>query len=106
MVKKKKNNQPVENKEQTEEQTIAETTHTQNEESLKNESAFVSDTGALQAKMVETFKNAHKQVNIPNMLTIFRIWTIPVVVLTFFFTSATAAWIGVFLFALASITDY
>ncbi|MBQ9089960.1 MAG: CDP-diacylglycerol--glycerol-3-phosphate 3-phosphatidyltransferase [Alphaproteobacteria bacterium] len=40
------------------------------------------------------------------MLTLFRIWIIPVIVFTFFFNNATAAWLGVFLFGLASISDY
>lgn len=47
-----------------------------------------------------------KKINIPNLLTIGRIWAIPVIVATFFFTSPIAAWTGVVLFALAGITDY
>ncbi len=47
-----------------------------------------------------------KKVNIPNLLTIGRIWAIPLIVATFFFDGAVSAWIGVILFALAGITDY
>ncbi len=110
MVKKTKNTQPVENKSKSPKEKSSEPTNivvSKPESQSKNESAFTADTVALQAKVVETFKHAHKKVNIPNMLTIFRIWTIPAVVLTFFFDkNCTAAWIGVFLFALASISDY
>lgn len=55
---------------------------------------------------LEQVKNIKKQVNIPNLLTLFRIWAIPGIVLTFFFNNATSAWIGVILFALAGISDY
>ncbi len=51
-------------------------------------------------------KDMKKQMNIPNLLTLFRIWAIPGIVLTFFFNSASAAWFGVLLFALAGISDY
>ena len=51
-------------------------------------------------------KDMKKQMNIPNLLTLFRIWAIPGIVLTFFFNTATAAWFGVLLFALAGISDY
>ncbi len=51
-------------------------------------------------------KDVKKQMNIPNLLTLFRIWAIPGIVLTFFFNSASAAWFGVLLFALAGISDY
>ena len=44
--------------------------------------------------------------NIPNMLTLGRVWVIPLIVATFFFKEAWAAWTGVVLFALAGITDY
>lgn len=51
-------------------------------------------------------KDVKKQMNIPNLLTLFRIWAIPGIVLTFFFNSASMAWFGVLLFALAGISDY
>lgn len=51
-------------------------------------------------------ENIKKKVNIPNVLTIGRIWAIPVIVATFFFNGATAAWIGMVLFVLAAVTDY
>ena len=57
-------------------------------------------------KVKSTVQAVHKQINIPNLLTIGRIWAIPMVVLTFFFDGFWAAWLGVILFALAGITDY
>lgn len=51
-------------------------------------------------------KDVKKQMNIPNLLTLFRIWAIPGIVLTFFFPTAFWAWLGVVLFALAGISDY
>lgn len=51
-------------------------------------------------------KDMKKQINIPNLLTLFRIWAIPGIVLTFFFETAFSAWLGVVLFALAGISDY
>lgn len=51
-------------------------------------------------------KDVKKQMNIPNLLTLFRIWAIPGIVLTFFFPTAFWAWFGVVLFALAGISDY
>ena len=47
-----------------------------------------------------------KKVNIPNILTVGRIWAIPLIVATFFFEGPVSAWIGVVLFTLAGITDY
>ncbi len=58
------------------------------------------------AKAVETLKTVKKQVNIPNLLTMLRIWAIPAIVITFFFQSPAWAWAGVILFAAAGITDY
>lgn len=57
-------------------------------------------------KTINSLKIAHKKMNIPNMLTLFRIWAIPAIVFTFFFDTATAAWIGVLLFMLAGVSDY
>ena len=51
-------------------------------------------------------KDVKKQMNIPNLLTLFRIWAIPGIVVTFFFPTAFWAWLGVVLFALAGISDY
>ena len=50
--------------------------------------------------------NVHKRVNIPNLLTMLRIWAIPAIVATFFFQHPAWAWVGLVLFALAGITDY
>lgn len=58
------------------------------------------------SKTAQTFKTVKKQVNIPNLLTLFRIWAIPAIVITFFFNNAIAAWTGVLLFFLAAISDY
>lgn len=58
-------------------------------------------------EMVEQVKkDVKKQMNIPNLLTLFRIWAIPGIVATFFFPGAFWAWFGVVLFALAGISDY
>ncbi len=107
MVKKNKNTKSIENKEEKE---ISATTDTIKNNVANSESDNQNESESatlLQAKVMEPLKKAQKKVNIPNMLTIFRIWTIPVVVATFFFgESRAAAWIGVFLFILASITDY
>lgn len=62
------------------------------------------------SKVVMTLKtvpqNVKRKVNIPNLLTMFRIWAIPVIVAMFFFNNAIAAWMSVFLFFLAGISDY
>ena len=47
-----------------------------------------------------------KKVNIPNLLTRIRIWAIPLIVATFFFSHPAWAWVSVGLFILAGITDY
>ncbi len=47
-----------------------------------------------------------KQVNIPNLLTMIRIWIIPVIVFLFFFDGLWASITAVVLFVLAGITDY
>ena len=66
----------------------------------------------IQQKVAPVLKKAEKKINIPNLLTMIRIWAIPLIVLTFFFKesslvhSAAWAWIGVLLFAIAGITDY
>lgn len=49
---------------------------------------------------------AVKKVNIPNLLTMIRIWTIPVIVLTLAIPTPFWAWVSVILFAVAGITDY
>jgi len=61
---------------------------------------------SVQSKAVEKLKNVKKQVNIPNLLTMMRIWAIPAIVITFFFDTPFGAWAGVILFAAAGITDY
>ncbi len=69
-------------------------------------SAVKSKMKTVQTKMKTVHKTVEKKVNIPNLLTVLRIWAIPAIVLTFFFENALSAWIGVVLFALAGITDY
>lgn len=44
--------------------------------------------------------------NVPNMLCYFRIAVIPVMVLLFYFDSAFAAWLNLFFFALAGLSDF
>ncbi len=51
-------------------------------------------------------KKSKQEINIPNALTIGRIWAIPLIVATFFFDGPIPAWTGVVLFGLAGITDY
>ena len=57
-------------------------------------------------KMKTTAAAVRKGINIPNLLTVGRIWAIPVIIATFFFPQPIWAWIGVALFVLAAITDY
>lgn len=49
-----------------------------------------------------------RKINIPNILTLGRIWAIPLIVFTMYFIekSVVMAWISVALFALAGLTDY
>ncbi len=50
---------------------------------------------------------AKKQINIPNVLTIGRMWAIPLIVAALYFKDCTMfSWAAVVLFALAGITDY
>jgi len=44
--------------------------------------------------------------NLPNILTMSRIFIIPIVVATFFFDSPTMRWTAVILFTIAGITDF
>jgi cardiolipin synthase len=44
--------------------------------------------------------------NVPNMLCYFRVAVIPVMLLLFFFDNAFTAWVNLFLFALAGLSDY
>lgn len=66
----------------------------------------------IQKKVAPVLKKAEKKINIPNLLTMIRIWAIPLIVLSFFFKAASSdhstawAWVGVVLFAIAGITDY
>ena len=64
-------------------------------------------------KVKSTANAVRRGMNIPNLLTMGRIWAIPAIVLTMFFDKIaenadkpTWAWIGVGLFILAGITDY
>ena len=66
----------------------------------------------IQQKVAPVLKKAEKKINIPNLLTMIRMWAIPLIVLTFFCKEASPnhgamwAWIGVVLFAIAGVTDY
>ena len=55
-----------------------------------------------------SLKMEEKKVNIPNLLTVARMWAIPLIVVALFFGEhcLMSAWIAVILFALAGITDY
>ena len=58
-------------------------------------------------KVATTTKNVKKQINIPNILTIGRIWVVPLIVLTLAFEkSFWMSWLSVLLFALAGVTDF
>ncbi len=64
-------------------------------------------------KVKTTAQVVRKGINIPNLLTMGRIWAIPAIVLTMFLDKIaenadkpTWAWIGVGLFIAAGITDY
>lgn len=57
-------------------------------------------------KIAPKVKAVKKELNIPNILTLIRIWAIPLIVLTFFSDTPFWAWTGVVLFAIAGITDY
>ena len=64
-------------------------------------------------KVKTTAQAVRKGMNIPNLLTMGRIWAIPAIVLTMFLDKVaenadkpTWAWIGVGLFIAAAITDY
>ena len=64
-------------------------------------------------KVKTTAQAVRKGMNIPNLLTMGRIWAIPAIVLTMFLDKMaenadkpTWAWIGVGLFVIAGITDY
>ncbi len=61
---------------------------------------------ALAQKVAPVLKQAKKGMNIPNLLTLIRIWAIPAIVATFFFKGAWPSWLGVILFTIAGITDY
>lgn len=57
-------------------------------------------------KTAPEIKAVSKSINIPNLLTMIRIWAIPVIVFTFFIHTPFWAWMGVLLFVIAGITDY
>ena len=64
-------------------------------------------------KVKVTAEAVRKGMNIPNLLTMGRIWAIPAIVVTMFLDKVVEkpdkpawAWIGVLLFALAGLTDY
>ena len=64
-------------------------------------------------KVKVTAEAVRKGMNIPNLLTMGRIWAIPAIVVTMFLDKVVEkpdkpawSWIGVLLFALAGLTDY
>ena len=66
----------------------------------------VKKVKALAQKVAPVLKEAKKSLNIPNLLTLIRIWAIPAIVVTFFFEGAWSSWLGVVFFTIAGITDY
>ncbi len=81
-------------------------------EQKKKKSLKAKVAPVIQQKVAPVLKKAEKKINVPNLLTMIRMWAIPLIVLTFFLKEASAnhpvmwAWIGVVLFAIAGITDY
>lgn len=71
-----------------------------------NKSHVAQKITAVRSKIQTVQTSVHQRVNIPNILTMLRMWAIPAIVATFFFSHPIWAWIGVVLFALAGITDY
>ncbi len=78
----------------------------QSNESAEKKATLSETTSAVAAAIAQAPKKLHKKMNIPNMLTLFRIWAIPAIVFTFFFDTPMAAWMGVALFILAAVSDY
>lgn len=68
----------------------------------------VKKVAVVGAKTVATTtKKVKKQINIPNILTVGRIWVVPAVVLTLYFkNNIWMSWLSVLLFALAGVTDF
>lgn len=75
-------------------------------DSAEKKATLSDTTSAVAAAIAQAPKKLHKKMNIPNMLTLFRIWAIPAIVFTFFFDTPMAAWVGVALFLLAAVSDY
>lgn len=82
-----------------------ETTATTNK-TAENKKKFKSAVKQMPQKIAPKVKAVKKELNIPNILTLIRIWAIPLIVLTFFSGAPFWAWTGVVLFAIAGITDY
>lgn len=81
--------------------------------SNKNHSQKHQKRKQMVQKVKSTAQAVRKGMNIPNLLTMARIWAIPAIVLMMFLDKLAAnadkptwAWIGVGLFILAGITDY
>ncbi|MBP5534347.1 MAG: CDP-diacylglycerol--glycerol-3-phosphate 3-phosphatidyltransferase [Alphaproteobacteria bacterium] len=75
---------------------------------VKKVASGVKKVAVSGAKTVATTtKKVKKQINIPNILTIGRIWVIPLVVLALYFKdNIWMSWLSVLLFALAGVTDF
>lgn len=83
--------------------------HSQATHSLLKEKKAVKLKTAMKEvpqKIAPKVEAVKKELNIPNILTMVRIWAIPLIVLTFFSSAPFWAWTGVVLFAIAGITDY
>ena len=75
---------------------------------VKKVASGVKKAAVVSAKTVATTtQKVKKQINIPNILTIGRIWVIPLVVFTLYFKdNIWMSWLSVLLFALAGLTDF
>ena len=75
---------------------------------VKKVASGVKKVAAVSVRTVaNTTKQVKKQINIPNILTIGRIWVIPLVVFALYFKeNIWMSWLSVLLFALAGVTDF
>ena len=75
---------------------------------VKKVASGVKKAAVVSAKTVaNTTHKVKKQSNIPNILTVGRIWVVPAIVLTLYFKDSLGmSWLSVLLFALAGITDF
>ena len=75
---------------------------------VKKVASGVKKVAVTSAKTVATTtKKVKKQINIPNILTVGRIWVVPLIVFTLYFKdNIWMSWLSILLFALAGVTDF